>query len=283
MRRSEKVEEGEIIEIVGKRVRVALPGGPAVLPIRAKVVIGDIVTVVDDVVVEAQDRRTVLRRGSKVGVREVCANASALLVVCATIEPPFRPGLVDRVLASAEEAGLVGGIVLNKCDLGMPEDVLERLALYEDLGYPIFLVSAMQEKGLEKLQDFLKGHTTVMVGHSGVGKSSLFNALAPGRARTVGELDPEGRGRHTTTGGILVELTTGGRLIDLPGIREFGLEHVPKVELRRCFPELLPLRCRYADCLHNGDDGCLVEGLVEEEKIDELRLESYRKILEEIS
>jgi ribosome biogenesis GTPase len=284
MRRSEPViEQGEVVEIVGRRVRVALPDRRAVLPIRAKVVIGDRVEVEDGVVVEVLERSTVLQRGSKVGVREVCANATALLVVSASLEPPFRPGLVDRVLASAEASGLQGGVVLNKCDQGMPEGVLDRLALYEDLGYPVFMVSALQQKGLDKLQEFLAGHTTVLVGHSGVGKSSLFNVLAPGFSRQIGGLDDEGRGKHTTTGGILVDLPTGGRLVDLPGIREFGLEHVPKVELRRCFPELALRRCRYADCLHNGDDGCVVEALLESGEVDELRLENYRKILEEIS
>ena len=283
MRLSEKIEQGEVVEIVGRRVRVRLPDRTEILPIRAKVVIGDQVEVCNGVVTEALERKTELRRGSKAGIREVCANATALLVVSAALEPPFRPGLVDRVMASAEAAGLQGGVILNKCDQGMPEEVLERIALYEDLGYPVFMVSAIQQKGFEPLQDFLKAHTTVLVGHSGVGKSSLFNVLVPGGTRVVGTLDEEGRGKHTTTGGILFDVPTGGRLIDLPGIREFGLEYVPKKELRRCFPELATLQCRYADCLHNGDGGCLVDALVEEGTIDLLRLESYRKILGEIS
>lgn len=283
MRLTEIIEQGEVVEIVGRRVRVRFPERSEILPIRAKVVIGDLVEVVNGVVTEALERNTELQRGSKAGIRQVCANATALLVVNAALEPPFRPGLVDRVLAAAEAAGLQGGVILNKCDQGMPEEVLERMALYEDLGYPVFMVSALQGKGFETLQDFLKNHTTVLVGHSGVGKSSLFNVLVPGVLRIVGALDEEGRGKHTTTGGILFDLPGGGRLIDLPGIREFGLEHVPRKELRKYFPELAALKCRYSDCLHDGDGGCTAEALVEEGSLDELRLESYRKILGEIS
>jgi len=278
MRRERLEEQGEVIEIVGRRVRVSLPKGLAVCPVKGvRVVIGDRVRTRDGVVEEVLERDTVLMRSSKAGVHEICANATALLCVCATFDPPFRPGLVDRVLAAAEAAGMQGGLVLNKCDLGMPEPILERLALYEDLGYPIFMLSATQKKGMETLQEFLKKHTTVLIGHSGVGKSSLFNALIPGISRPVGELDEEGRGRHTTTGGMLLELPGGGRLLDIPGVREFGVEHIPKIELRNCFPELSSLRCRYADCLHNGDQGCIVE----DAEIDPLRLDSYRKLLEE--
>jgi ribosome biogenesis GTPase / thiamine phosphate phosphatase len=283
MRRSSVIEQGEVVEIVGRRVRIALDSDPAELrvwPVRGvKAIIGDRIRATDGVITEVLPRTTELCRGNKVGVREICANATALLCVCATLEPPFRAGLVDRVLASAEAAGIIGGIILNKCDQGMPEPILERLALYEHLGYPIFLISALQQKGLDTLTAFLKQHTTVLVGHSGVGKTSLFNALIPGMNRTVGVLDEEGRGRHTTTGGVLLNLPDGGRLIDLPGVREFGLEHIDRKELRRCFPELAVLRCKFGNCLHNGDEGCVADR--EDAPVDEMRLESYRKLLGE--
>lgn len=285
MRRPSVTEEAEVVEIVGRRVRVALAHDPTerrVLPVRGvRAIIGDRVRATDGVITEVLPRSTELCRGNKAGVRELCANATALLCVCATMEPPFRPGLVDRVLASAEAAGVLGGVILNKCDQGMPEPVLDRLMLYEDLGYPVFMVSATQGKGLDVLQEFLKKHTTVLVGHSGVGKTSLFNALIPGVQRATGGLDEEGKGRHTTTGAVLLDLPTGGRLIDLPGVREFGLDHIDRRELRRCFPELATLRCRYTDCLHDGDEGCALDR-EDGPEIDELRLESYRKLLGEI-
>jgi ribosome biogenesis GTPase len=207
----------------------------------------------------------------------LCANATLLVSVNAASHPPFRTGLLDRLLVAASAAGLEAAIVLNKCDEGMEEHDLETLARYEALGYPIFLVSAAQDKGFDPLRELLSRHTSVLVGHSGVGKTSMLRVLVPGNARPVGELDPWGRGRHTTTGGVMLDLPGGGRIVDVPGVREFGLEHVDRVELRQHFPELRALRCRYRDCLHAGEAGCVAE-----EEVAEDRLESYRKLLEEL-
>lgn len=260
--------------MVGRRVRVRDLG---VLPVRgAQVVVGDRVIVEGGVVTGHEPRDTELLRGGG-RTRVVCANASLLVSVNATSDPPFRAGLVDRLLVAASAGGMAAAIVLNKCDAGMPSEVLEKLARYEALGYPVFLVSAAQGKGFEPLVALLRSHTSVLVGHSGVGKTSILKVLVPGVERAVGELDPWGRGRHTTTGGILFDLPGGGRIIDVPGVREFGVDHVERRELRLHFPELAEAPCKFRDCLHLGEDGCVAEDLCEED-----RLESYRKLLEEL-
>jgi ribosome biogenesis GTPase len=270
--------DGEVVEMVGKRVCVRLEDGTdAVWPVRTRVVIGDRVRLDDESVVEVLPRKTTLERSTDRGIQVVCANASLVVIVSSATDPPFRPGLVDRLLVAAEAGGHEVALVLNKCDLGMPEEVLAWMALYEDLGYPIFLVSATQEKGLEGLRALMARHTTVLVGHSGVGKTSLSNTLLPDHAREVGELDAWGRGRHTTISARSFDLPGCGRLVDLPGVREFGVGHVPRIELQRYFPELVGLGCKYRGCLHDGEDGCVAE-----EHITEERLDSYRKLLGEL-
>lgn len=263
--------------MVGKRVRVRFPAGEdLVLPVKERVVVADTVRVEGGYVVEYAPRSTELLRGGG-RTRVMCANASLLVAVSATHDPPFRPGLVDRLLVAASAARMDAALVLNKCDQGMPSEVLEKLARYEALGYPIFLVSAAQQKGFEPLRELLAQHTSVLVGHSGVGKTSIMQVLVPGVTRAVGELDAWGRGRHTTTGATLFDVPGGGRLIDVPGIREFGVDHIDKTELRRHFPELAAAPCKYRSCLHMGEEGCVAEEFCEED-----RLESYQKLMEEL-
>jgi ribosome biogenesis GTPase len=274
---------GEVIEMVGKRVRVRLDpsdsgeGGEHVFPVRAKVAISDRVRVHDGAVVAFQPRTAELMRSGLHKTQVVCANASMLVMVVAAREPPFRAGLIDRVLVAAGAAGMKASIVLNKCDQGMPSEVLEKLARYEALGYPIFLVSALQQKGLDELTAMLSQHTSVFVGHSGVGKTSLLQVIVPGVVRDIGVLDQWGRGRHTTIAAVRFDLPGGGRVIDVPGVREFGLEHIDRENLHRYFPELAELRCKFRDCMHMGEDGCLAEDACTEE-----RLESYQKLVEEL-
>lgn len=279
-----------VVEMVGKWVRVRMdsaePGlAERRLRVKAEVVAGDRVWLEGEgdmqVVGGFEPRRTELRRSGNSGVRVVCANADVLAIVSATQDPPFRPGLVDRMLVAASSAGMTAALVLNKCDTGMPEEVLERLALYEDLGLPVFMLSALQGKNMEEFREFLHGRTTVLAGHSGVGKSSLLRALVPNSAQKVGHVDEWGRGRHTTTGACAFDLPDvvgkrPGVVVDLPGVREYGVGFVLKPELRTHFPELVDLRCRYADCLHNGEDGCIAA-----DHSDAIRLESYQKLLEE--
>ncbi len=271
-------EPGEVVEMVGKQVRVRLASGETrVCTVRTKVVVGDRVTVQYGSVTTCAPRQTELARSADHGPRVVCANATLLVSVSSATDPPFRPGLVDRVLVAASASRMRAALVLNKCDLGMPEDVLELLAKYEALGYPIFLVSAVQEKGLEPLRALLAEHTSVLVGHSGVGKSSLTMALIPGVTIDTGELDPWGRGRHTTIAARLFDIPTGGRLIDVPGIRDFGVGGIPREELKEHFPEFDGIVCKYRGCMHNGEDGCVADAHTWKDRMD-----SYQKLLSEV-
>jgi ribosome biogenesis GTPase len=266
-----------VIAMIGKQVLVALPGGEErTLQVRTRVVVGDVVAVQGERVAAVEPRRTELERTGESGTRTLCANATLAVAVSSAGDPPFRAALLDRMLVAAAAAGMEAAIVLNKCDLGMDDGVLETLARYEAIGYSVFLVSASQGKGVEALADRMRGHTSAMIGHSGVGKSTLAMALAPGLALDVGRLDAWGRGRHTTIGGRMIALPGGGRMIDLPGVREFGVGHVGRAELRGCFPELAGVRCRYRDCMHDGEEGCVAEEATWEE-----RIESYRKLLGE--
>ncbi len=271
-------QRGEVVEMVGKRVRVRFEeGDDAVLPAKGvPVVVGDVVGIEAGVVVSHEPRTSELLRGGS-RTRVLCANATLLVSVNAASFPPFRGGLVDRLLVAASVADMQAAIVLNKCDEGMEEADLELLARYEALGHAIFLVSALQDKGFDALRELLAQHTSVLIGHSGVGKTSMLRRLVPGVERPVGELDTWGRGRHTTTGGVMFDLPGGGRVIDLPGVREFGVEHVDRVEMRLHFPEIRALRCRYRSCLHLGEDGCVAD-----DEVHEARLESYRKLMEEL-
>lgn len=268
-----------IVEMVGRWVKVREDaGGERRCKVRAPVVVGDRVWIVEEEVIGFAPRRTELRRGGNSGIRIVCANADRLIIVTAATDPPFRAGLVDRMLVAASAGGMGATLVLNKCDLGMPDEVLERVARYEAIGVPSFLLAAVTRKGVEPLRDHLAGQTSVLAGHSGVGKSTLLAALVPGTARETGGLDEWGRGRHTTTGASAFDLPGGGALVDLPGVREYGIEFVFREELRQHFPELQDLGCAFADCLHAGETGCTADELV----VDTERLESYRKLLGEL-
>lgn len=270
----------EVVEMVGRRVRVKREdGSEGILPTKgAHVVVNDRVRVAGGVVVETEPRSSILERTAEnVGIRVIASNATLLVAVCASTDPPFRPGLVDRMLVAAAHGGMPAMVVLNKCDLGMPEETLEWMARYEALGYPIALVAANSGRGVAELAELLKPHTAVLVGHSGVGKSTLVRALVPGAEVKVGDVDAWGRGRHTTVGGCLYDLPGGGRIIDVPGVREFGVGQMSRSDLRLHFPELRDLPCKYRDCLHDGEDGCVADEAVSWPE----RLESYRKLLPE--
>lgn len=217
--------------------------------------------------------------------RVLVANVDVVLIVCAAASPPLRPGLVDRLLVAIAVGGAKPVLVVNKLDLAGPElDAV--LAPYAALGVPVVRVSAATGAGLDSLRALLAGQLCALVGHSGVGKSSLINALDPQARVLTGEVNEAiGRGRHTTTTTTLYRLAGGARVIDTPGVRSFGLWKVQPSRAAAFFPEIdaLAASCRYRDCLHNGEDGCAVDAAARAGELAAARLEGYRRILGSLS
>ncbi|MCS6786606.1 MAG: ribosome small subunit-dependent GTPase A [Thiobacillaceae bacterium] len=217
------------------------------------------------------------------GQREklLAANVDLAVVVTAAVPTP-REGLLDRCLVAAEAAGVRAVILVNKVDLAQSAAYVERLRPYEALGYPVLALSAKLD--VTPLRPWLAGRVSVLVGASGVGKSTLINALVPqARAATAEHSQALDAGRHTTTHTRLYPLPQGGALIDAPGMQEFGLRHLRLSELQAAFPELRGLagRCRFNDCRHLREPGCAVRAAMEEGRILPARWRVYRDLLRE--
>lgn len=296
------MRRGVVIRHEGNLVHVDLPGEAEALPCvvrkslrrtggkRGKaVVVGDRVEVEGSgenaAVVAVEDRTNTLSRPDPLHKHRehvIVANITTVLIVASVRDPDFAPGLVDRFLVAAESRGLEPGIALNKIDLDPEGGRDAHAALYRGLGYPVFEVSAKSGAGLEEVRGFLRDKTTSLLGHSGVGKSSLANALDPSLALRVGDVhERSGKGLHTTTTVSLLRLPWGGYLVDTPGIREFGLWNMKEDDLAIWFRDLAPYvdRCRFNDCRHEHEPGCAVLEAVERGEISPGRYESYRRIL----
>lgn len=214
----------------------------------------------------------------------IVANVDQLVVVFAAAQPEPRLRMLDRFLVLAEANGLPAVIVVNKVDLVDAAEARARFADYETAGYPVLYTSTVDGRGLDELRDVLCGRTSALAGPSGVGKSSLLNALEPGLGLRTAEISEAVRkGRHTTVTAELVPLRCGGYVADTPGLREVGLWGVPLEELDLCFPEFRPYRdeCRFGgSCTHVHEPGCAVRAAVEAGEISAARYESYRALRE---
>jgi ribosome biogenesis GTPase len=241
-------------------------------------------------IVEVLPRRNKISRpapsGGASGREQVLmANLDRLWVVASLDQPPLNLAFVDRILAAARHQGVAAGLVLNKLDLPGAGDPTPVAALYESLGYPVRPCSARDGRGVGTLREDFAGRIGVLVGLSGVGKSSLVKALEPGlELRTAAVGERSGQGRHTTTVSRLYPLANGGYLADTPGMRSFGLWGMLQGELSDAFVDFdahAP-RCRFRDCLHQAEPDCAVREAVERGEVEEGRYRRYLGLLEEL-
>jgi ribosome biogenesis GTPase / thiamine phosphate phosphatase len=216
----------------------------------------------------------------------VVANVDQVLVVFAMVKPEPNEKMLDRFLVIAEANDVAARIVINKIDLAAPGEAEARFAPYGDLGYPLHFTSIVAGDGLEALHAALQGRVTALSGPSGVGKSSLLNALYPGLDLRVGAISESvNKGRHTTVGALMHPLPDGGYVVDTPGLREVGLWGLSAQGLDQCFPEFGDVRehCRFADCRHVAEPDCAVREALAAGRVSPSRYESYVKLREEIA
>ena len=240
-------------------------------------------------VAEILPRRSQLARrapGGGQGERIVAANVDQVVVMFAAARPDPHPRMLDRFLVIAEGNELVARIVINKIDLVGDVAARERFAVYERAGYVVHYISVRNAVGLDAVRSMLAGRRSVITGPSGVGKSSLLNALHPGAGLRVGAISESvNKGRHTTVGAVMLPLPgpDGGYVIDTPGLREVGLWSLDAIDLDRCYPEMREHRerCRFGDCRHVAEPECAVREAVRAGRIQEERYDSYRRLLEE--
>jgi ribosome biogenesis GTPase len=262
-----------------------------------KLAIGDRVLLEQDdsggatAIAEILPRRSRLARrapGGGHGERVVAANVDQVVVVFAAANPEPHPRMLDRFLVIAEANELAARIVINKVELvGGAEEARKRWIDYERAGYTVHYTSVKRREGLDTLHDALAGQVSVLTGPSGVGKSSLLNAMFLGLDLRVGEISESvNKGRHTTVGGYLHPLpgAEGGYVADTPGLREVGMWALSPTELDQCFPELRPFLtgCRFADCRHSVEPDCAVRTAVQEGHVSKARYESFIKLRDEL-
>ena len=262
---------------------------------RLKLAVGDVVLVEPDVggawvICEILPRRSRLARrapGGAYGERIVAANVDQVVIVFAAAQPEPHPRMLDRFLVIAEANQLAARIIVNKIDLIAETDAHERFGAYERAGYPVHFTSTKRGDGLAAVRVMLGGRVSVFTGPSGVGKSSLLNALFSGLSLRVGEISGSvNKGRHTTVGAVMIPLPdeSGGYVVDTPGLREVGMWALSAEHLDAYFPEFRALipECRFADCTHTAEPSCAVKGAVERGEVSAERYASYLKLRDEL-
>ncbi|MFZ6844561.1 ribosome small subunit-dependent GTPase A [Undibacterium sp. RuTC16W] len=258
---------------------------------KTDVAVGDIVeyqlTSKNQGVIEAiTPRKTLLYRSDQYKSKMLAANLTQLLIVVAT-EPSFADDLISRALVASESSGIKATIVLNKIDVeaSLPK-ARERLALYAGLGYPVLEVSvtAAPEATRATMMDLIEGNNTILIGQSGMGKSSLINLLIPDAEIATREISAAlDTGKHTTTFTRLYQMDAETAVIDSPGFQEFGLHHLSEGMLERAFPEFLPHlgQCKFYNCHHHTEPGCAILSAVKSGDIAQMRHDLFEQLVHE--
>jgi ribosome biogenesis GTPase len=285
-------QSGLVIAAFGKRYDVELPDGLQISCVtrgkKSDLACGDRVeiklTSANEGVVESTlPRASLLYRSNAFRSKFFAANVTQIVIVLAAV-PSFYEDLLNRCLIAAEAAGIRVLILLNKSDLPETAAALQQLQLYQTLGYAVQPLSARQDA--TPLRHWLQGQTSVLVGQSGMGKSTLVNALLPDAAVRTQEISAVlDSGKHTTTAARLYHLDADSHLIDSPGVQEFGLNHLSVEQMEIAFVEfrLYLGKCRFNNCRHVREPDCAVLNAVKDGKISEIRLQSYQKLLSELT
>jgi ribosome biogenesis GTPase len=286
------IENGRVVAAYGRRYRVELADGRELECVtrgrKSDIACGDRVrlslTGAGSAVIESvEPRRTLFYRSDARREKLIAANVTQILIVVAT-QPPYYADLVNRCLVGAEAAGIAALIVLNKIDLPQADAVSASLDLYRALRYPVVPLSAKRD--LTPLKSHLTGHLSVLVGQSGMGKSTIVNGLAPQAAARVAEISAAlGSGRHTTTHAELYHLAGNADIIDSPGLQEFGLHHLSPEATASAFPEFRPFlgHCRFRNCGHLAEPGCAIADALAEGRLDASRVASYRQLARDLA
>ena len=284
--------QGTIVAAYGKRFQVELADKKRISCVtrgkKTDLACGDIVIIKltdkhEGVVESTLPRKTLLYRSNAFKSKMLAANVTQIIIVLAT-QPSFYEALLNRCLIASEAANIKALIVLNKCDLADNENAKQKLKLYNELGYRVLSLSA--KENISTLRPYLQGEASILVGQSGMGKSTIINALLPSedvRTREVSHVLDSGK--HTTTAAHLYHLDENSQLIDSPGLQEFGLHHLSTDELEYAFIEFRPYlgKCRFNNCKHLQEPDCAILEAVIANKITPERLAIYKLLRMEIS
>jgi len=276
-----QTEEGRQFHCVTRRVLKTLSTDQ-----RQPVVTGDRVwirpapTENEGMIERVEPRTGMIARTSKLRKHVIVANVDQVLIIASAAEPVLKPNLIDRMILTAEQSGVQPVICINKIDLVNPAELQPTAGVYAQMGYKVLMLSVETGYGLEHLKRLLKNRSSVVSGQSGVGKSSLLNAVDPQLQLRVAEVGNAQKGRHTTTTADLIELSFGGYVADTPGLRQFMLWDIIPEEVFGLFRDLRPYEslCHFPDCTHSHEDDCAVKIAVGEGRLDLRRYESYLAI-----
>ncbi|MEO7313499.1 MAG: ribosome small subunit-dependent GTPase A [Chitinophagaceae bacterium] len=262
------------------------------------VAVGDTVQIAEEhdaddtaMIVTIDDRHNYVARQSPANKNQhhiIASNLDQSMLICTLKDPKTSQGFIDRFLVSCEAYHVTAILVFNKCDLYKEKELEtfeEWKETYQKIGYKVLLASVQQHQGMEAVRELLNDKTTLLSGHSGVGKSTIINHVFPEfHLRTKAVSGWSGKGMHTTTFAEMFDLPGGGRIIDTPGLREFGLANIERNELAHYYPEMLALinHCQYNDCMHIDEPGCAVKAAVGTGAIHSDRYYSYLNILDTI-